>query len=91
MKMGGTEQELIERRGQGEKFQEFNTSFTLNDAKVVTKARQKASGAGEDEEDEIPSRQIIDRNTALTPRKPRPWQVKCEKRGKSRCRRFGAS
>jgi hypothetical protein len=62
LQMGGTVQELVERRAKGDTFQEYNTSFTLNDAKLVTRTRQKGGGEAEDDEDEIQSRTINDRN-----------------------------
>ena len=62
LQMGGSVPELIDRRAQGDTFQQYNTSFTLNDAKLVTKVRQKGGTAGEDDEDEIQSRTINDRN-----------------------------
>jgi len=67
LKMGGSVPELVERRARGDTFQEYNTHFSLNDCKLVTKVRAKNAGAaGEEVEDEIQSRKIHDRHVDAT-------------------------
>mmetsp|Transcript_34847 Transcript_34847/g.82928 ORF Transcript_34847/g.82928 Transcript_34847/m.82928 type:complete len:296 (-) Transcript_34847:137-1024(-) len=60
--MGGTIEGLMERRARGDTFKEYNTVFSLKDAKLATaKPRVKADQAG-DAEDEIESRVVQERN-----------------------------
>ncbi|MGB1597754.1 MAG: hypothetical protein ACPIOQ_33680 [Promethearchaeia archaeon] len=63
LQMGGTVVDLVQRRARGDTFKEYNTAFSLNDAKVVTKVRAKDR---EDHEDEVlESRTVHDRTLSI--------------------------
>mmetsp|Transcript_50749 Transcript_50749/g.101806 ORF Transcript_50749/g.101806 Transcript_50749/m.101806 type:complete len:294 (-) Transcript_50749:54-935(-) len=59
--MGGTIEGLMERRARGDTFKEYNTVFSLKDAKMVAKPRAKAAAKGADIEDELESRVVQER------------------------------
>uniref|UniRef100_A0A7S0E0P7 WW domain-containing protein n=1 Tax=Hanusia phi TaxID=3032 RepID=A0A7S0E0P7_9CRYP len=62
LRLGGTVQELIERRARGDTFKEYNTAFSLHDAKVVSKTKGKQKVDQADLEEEMEAKNVIQRD-----------------------------